>query len=222
MFNLLFPDLCCICESVMAHHESYICIDCSITLAPLKSKVSLNSIVNDFFYGRVNLVSAYAMFSFHKNGNNQKLIHALKYRNKPKLGTILGSWFIQSFSLNNADNTIDYIIGVPIHKKRIAQRGYNQINTFGNAIAKHLDVPYSDAILKKNDHVTSQTTKNRIERWQSTAMLYSLNNKLPKNCKHILLVDDVITTGATIEACANIIRTNYKVQISVACIALVT
>lgn len=222
LLNVLFPELCCVCQSPLLFHEHLICIDCRLDLAPLKTTVDHCTIVSDFFYGRIHFTCSFAMFSFHKRGNNQQLIHSLKYRNKPDLGVLLGKWFIHTIPHSSLIYTVDMIIGVPIHKKRLQQRGYNQINTFGKTIANTLNIPYSDTILKKGYNSSSQTSKSRFERWQDIRTLFSLNEELPRSCKHVLLIDDVITTGATIEACAHVLLQRYNISISVVCIALVT
>lgn len=222
LLNSLFPELCCLCQFPLLYQEALICINCRLDLAPLKTNVDHYTIVSDFFYGRIHFTCAFALFSFHKKGKNQQLIHSLKYRNKPNLGVLLGKWFINNLSSSSLIHTVDMIIGVPIHKKRLQKRGYNQINTFGRTIAATLNIPYSDTVLKKEHNSFSQTSKSRFERWQDIKGLFSLNEGLPETCRHVLLIDDVITTGATIEACANVLLKQYKLNISIVCIAVVT
>ena len=222
LINVLFPELCCVCKMPLKHLEDLICLDCRLDLALIKANVVHYSIVGDYFYGRVDFKYAFTMFSFHKKGKNQQLIHSLKYRNKPNLGIILGNWFINNANIFEALKTIDLVVGVPIHKKRLRARGYNQIGSFGKTIANNLNVPFTDSLLKKEFNSSSQTSKSRFDRWHDVKNLFSLNNTLPDGCYHLLLVDDVITTGATIEACANTILKKYNVSLSIACIAVVT
>ncbi|MGB3144891.1 MAG: ComF family protein [Maribacter sp.] len=158
--------------------------------------------VDRIFYGRINIKKAASFLFLTERGIVKNLIHYLKYRNQEKIGAFLGDWFGQLLKEDGDLSHIDYVIPVPLHKKKLKQRGYNQVALFAKQLAFHINSTYRDDILVKTANTKTQTKKNRLSRWYDNRSLYQLKNQDVLINKNILLVDDVITTGATMEICA--------------------
>ncbi|MBT4868894.1 MAG: ComF family protein, partial [Polaribacter sp.] len=142
-------------------------------------------------------------------------IHALKYRGNEEIGIFLGNWFGEILKENNQFDDIDYIIPVALHPKKRKQRGYNQVSKFGKIIGFHLKNPFLEHILLRTTISKTQTFKARFERFNTIDSPFHLQNTSFLKNKHILLIDDVITTGATIEACAKELQKIENVKISI-------
>ncbi len=175
--------------------------------------------MKDIFYGRINVEQATAILQFQKKGITQELLHNLKYRGKKEISGFFGSWLGNELSEIEAYKNIDMVIPVPLHKQKLKKRGYNQVAGFGKEIAKALGVPYRDDVLVKISKTDSQVFKQRFTRFNSEE-IFSLQNSEVIKGKHILLVDDIITTGATLENCAMQLLKNTQVKISLATIAI--
>jgi ComF family protein len=148
------------------------------------------------------------------------LLHNLKYRSHETVSIILGEWLGNELKTVEAYSTIDAVIPVPLHKNKLKKRGYNQVTKFGVEIAKALNAKYIDNVLIKTTATKTQVFKKRMARWNNSNEIFTIANKELINGKHILLVDDIITTGATIEACANVLNRAENIKISVATIAI--
>ena len=157
---------------------------------------------------------------FEKKGITQQLIHNLKYKGHEDVGLFLGKWLGAELKTVNEYKSINMVIPVPLHKKKLKKRGYNQVAKFAQEIAKQLEVEYVDDVLIKITNVSSQVTKNRFNRWVNNEELFTIQNKEKINNKHVLLVDDIITTGATMEACIAVLNKVDNVKISVASMAI--
>ena len=151
----------------------------------------------------------------------QQLIHHLKYKNQEQIGNFLGDWYGQLLKENKYVNDIDIVVPVPLHKKKLKKRGYNQVSAFAQKLAYHLDALYSEDILIKNANTKTQTAKDRIGRWQENKALYTVSNGDFLNNKKVLLVDDVITTGATMEICTKALQQTEQVTVYIASMAVV-
>lgn len=178
--------------------------------------------VDRIFYGRINIEKASSFLFFIENGIVQNLIHSLKYRNQEHISTFLGEWYGQILKENRElKDTIDIVIPVPLHSKKLKKRGYNQVNKFAERLAHYLDASFNDSILIKTANTKTQTKKSRIARWQNSESLYALSNREEIKNKKILLVDDVITTGGTMEICARALSEAENVTIYLVSMAVV-
>ena len=221
LFNLFFPEVCLACHSALTDNETVICTDCRHGLPLINDLANEQSnLVKSALYGRVKLEEATSLFRFVKKGHIQHLLHELKYKNEERLSAFFGDWLGEQLKSSNKFKTVDVVIPVPLHKSKLKQRGYNQVEGFAKSLATYLNATYEDAVLVKKTSANSQVFKNRLERWQLNNELFIAQNLELIEGKHVLLVDDIITTGATIEACANELLKAKSVKISVATIAI--
>jgi len=218
MLNLLFPKICAGCKKPLLEGESVICLECIHSLPVASFHKTGSEMLKDKFYGRFLVKNATSLIYFQKRGLTQELLHNLKYRGKKEISSFFGKWLGAELTENNNYKEIEMVIPVPLHKQKLKKRGFNQVEGFGKEIALALNVPYRDDILIKISKTGSQVFKTRILRFETEELFYTQNLGEIKN-KHILLVDDIITTGATLEKCALQLLKGENVNISVATIA---
>jgi competence protein ComFC len=213
--GIFYPELCANCDCPLTQHENTICTFCRHDL-PLTNFLdySENNITAKF-YGRIHIEKACSLLIYNEEGITKKLIHELKYRGNQKIGTFFGHWLGVILKQNNEFSDIDYIVPVPLYKKKQHQRGYNQVSKFGESISSHLGKPFLENILLRTATSKTQTFKNRFERFNTIDKIFKLNDKTLFKNKHILLIDDVITTGATSVACAKEVQKTGNVKISI-------
>lgn len=219
VLNLFFPPICLACDSLLGDNEQTICTSCRHDL-PLANFTDFEyNEVTKRLYGRVLLKYATALVWFSKKGMVQHLMHNLKYKGQEEIGKFMGSWL--GYDLHNTPFTsVDVVIPVPLHARRLRERGYNQVALFGRELASALNVAYNDHILVKTKATKTQVFKARLLRWNSDDSLFSITDYKALKHKHILLVDDIITTGATLESCAQALSKIEGVTISVATMAI--
>jgi ComF family protein len=220
LLNLFFPKVCYACNNHLNDNENDICISCRHSLPVTNFHFNNDDTVLKTFYGRVKVENETALLRFEKKGIVQNLIHSLKYRGNENIGALLGNWLGGELSTIDAYKNIDIVIPVPLHQKKLKKRGYNQVAKFGKQIAEALNAEYKDDILLKVTNTESQTLKTRLFRWNDNEELFMLKNAKSIENKHILLVDDLITTGATMEACISVINHVPSTKISVASMAI--
>lgn len=219
MLNLFFPKLCNGCKNRLLENEKILCISCRHEL-PLACfhKTNDPKLLN-LFYGRFPIKAATTLLFFQKKEITQEILHNLKYRNQQKISDFFGIWLGEELKNIHPYTTVDIVIPVPLHKKRLKERGYNQVEGFGKELAKALKVTYVDTVLVKESKTSSQVFKQRLKRFENEAIFTLKNSSAIKN-KHILLVDDIVTTGATLENCALQLLKVEGVTISIATIAI--
>ncbi|QHI37999.1 hypothetical protein IMCC3317_33820 [Kordia antarctica] len=216
----IFPRICLGCNAKLMHQEAHICTKCRHDL-PFTSfhKHHQNPVLNTF-YGRVHIENATALLHYKKNGMVQQLLHQLKYKGRQEVGTVLGKLLGNALQQEASYSTITHIIPVPLHKKRLRKRGYNQVTTFGEQLAQHLEAEYADDILVKINNTKTQAFKKRAARWLNTQHSFEITNAEKLEGQHILLIDDIITTGATLEACAQTLKNIPNIKISIATMSI--
>ncbi len=219
VFAIFFPEVCLSCNDYLVSNDSIICLNCRHDLPLTNFSFEENNLIEKSFYGRIALENATSLFYFFKKGNVQRLIHELKYNKQQQVGTFIGDWLGEQIIESERFKTIDCIIPVPLHPKKLKKRGYNQVTTFGESLAKKLDIPYKENILIRVSLAKTQTKKLRLDRWRNVQELFHVNNNTALENKHILLIDDVITTGATLEACYKALSHTKNLKISIACMA---
>ncbi len=220
LLNLFFPKVCLACDMHLNDNEIHICTFCRNELPVTDFHTEKNNAVAKRLYGRVNFQLTTSMFWFNKKGIVQQLLHNLKYKGHQEVGVFLGKWLGTELSQIEDYKTIDVVVPVPLHKSKLRKRGYNQVDKFGREIAKALSIDYNSETLIKTKATTTQVFKNRLKRILTHDADFSLSETSSLKGKHILLVDDIITTGATIEACVNQLLRIEGVTISVATMAI--
>jgi ComF family protein len=219
ILNLFFPKVCFACNMHLNDNENDVCTACRHDFPITNFHFNNDDTMLKVFYGRVKINQATALLRFEKNGIVQQLIHNLKYKGQENIGVFLGSWLGEELKTVKEYNSIDAVIPVPLHKNKRKKRGFNQVDKFAQEIAFALQSDFINDVLIKITNTTSQVSKKRLKRWNSDA-IFTLQNKNSITNKHILLVDDIITTGATLEACINILNEAENVKISVATMAI--
>ncbi|NNE78522.1 MAG: ComF family protein [Pricia sp.] len=220
--SILVPRVCFGCNVHLNRGEQHICTACRNDLPLTDYTFNEENPVDRIFYGRINIKKASAFLFFTENSMVQRLIHHLKYRNQEEISSFLGDWYGQMLKESGElHKVIDLVVPVPLHRTKLRQRGYNQVAGFASRLAHHLDVEYADDLLIKTANTRTQTKKGRIGRWQGDKELYLLSDPDRLKNKNVLLVDDVITTGATMEICATTLSKPAGTVLYVASMAVV-
>jgi ComF family protein len=220
LLNIFYPKQCIACETYLVGNEEYICSSCRHDLPETNFIESKDNLLEEALKGRVPIEAASALLYYRKKGKVQSLIHSLKYKNKQKIGVFFAKWIGAQLNDNKRIKDIDGIVIVPLHPKRFKERGYNQLTVFADQLSKELKVPVFDEVLIKISQASSQTKKGRSGRFEKINERFKIkDNKILEN-KHILLVDDIFTTGATIEACANELFKTTNIKISIVTMAV--
>lgn len=220
LFHLVYPESCVYCGTGLSINESILCSRCEFHLPLTGFHMQADNPVEMLFWGRTELVSATSLLYFQKGEMVQQLIHKLKYHQRSYIGVYLGYLLGQQLKESPRFNRIRKIIPVPLHPKKIKLRGYNQSAMIALGVARAMEVDTDFSSLFRKDHSQTQTKKSRYERWENVSKIFELapSYNTLENC-HILLVDDVITTGATIEACVNKLNDIHEIRVSVASLA---
>ena len=219
IFSLLFPRLCQGCQNRLQSFETIICVACNHDLELSNyTQLSSNPVFN-LFQGRAKIQSAVSYLMFTKTSITKELIYNLKYKNKQNIGVFLANRMLLQLTKSIEYSTVDYVIPVPLHKSKLRKRGYNQLSKFGKTLASGLDAQYFEGLLIKKTATLSQTGKAKSERWNAIQDSFHLTNTTKLSGKHIVLIDDVITTGSTLEACCKTLHQIDDLNISIVSIA---
>jgi ComF family protein len=218
--SLIFPNICACCGNSLWKYEEIICTHCDFHLPRTDFHLEPDNQASRTFWGRVKIEGATAGYYFNKGNRIQRLIHLLKYNGRKDIGIFLGEK--QGVLLKSSPyfNTVEVIIPVPLHKKKLMKRGYNQSEQFAIGIGKIMNIPVNPYLLYRQKFTETQTKKSRFSRWQNVSGMFAVNDPVQLEGRHILLVDDVITTGATLESCIYALSTIPGLKISVAAIAV--
>ncbi|MCU4155188.1 ComF family protein [Carboxylicivirga sp. A043] len=217
--ELFFPPICISCGTHLFKNEVEICQMCIRRLPrthfenrPHDNQISI------MMWGRCKIELAFVLFFYRKGERVQYLLHEIKYRGNQLLGEELGRQLGVSIKKSDVCE-FDFIVPIPLHPKKLAKRGYNQAEVIAKGISEILKVPLDVDSVIRNIHTSSQTRKGRFERWQNVEEIFKMTDMERLKNKHILLIDDVITTGSTMEACINQLTTIEGLKVSVASIA---
>ena len=219
MLNLLFPKVCNGCQNRLLANEQIICAKCRHDLPLACHHRTDNEALKNVFYGRFPVQKATALVQFQKRGITQNIMHNLKYRGQHNISNFFGQWLGTELMTITAYRSVDFVIPVPLHKIKLRKRGYNQVSGFAKEIALALQIPCREDLLLKISKTSSQVFKQRFKRFASDEVFVLSDPKVLEN-KHILLVDDIVTTGATLESCAQQLLKASNVKISIATIAM--
>jgi ComF family protein len=220
IINLFFPKVCSGCNSFLLTNENVICTICRHDIPLTNHHLIVDNDAFKKFYGRIPVLHASALFYFHKKGIVQQLIHNLKYKGHEEIGTILGEWYAEDLKTSELLKTVDQIIPVPLHRRKLKERGYNQVTAFGEALSISLNLDYNNSILVRNIYSKTQSKKNLLGRTEGIETIFDVSFTEKDHNKHFLLIDDVITTGSTLEACSRALMKIPGARISIVCMAM--
>ena len=161
LLHLFFPPTCTGCKTILIANENVICTSCRHEMPLTQHHLNSENDAYKKFYGRIPVEHVSALVYFHKKGIVQELIHSLKYRGQEAIGTVFGEWYAEELKNIPVLRRVDIIIPVPLHPKKLRERGYNQVTEFGNALAKSLQIPVSNSILFRHVYSKTQSQKNR-------------------------------------------------------------
>jgi ComF family protein len=220
LWSVFYPSCCAGCSGVLYEHETVICAACRHELQPTLFETNQQNPIMHRVYGRYNVLFGAAHFYYDKGSVVQQLIHGLKYKGHQNIGTVLGNWYGHNIKTSPQLQSVAMVIPVPLHGRRLRQRGYNQVEAYGVAMASVLNVPYNNEVLYRTRYNTTLSKKSLRGRNETNTALFSVRNPEKYTGKHILLVDDVFTSGATLERCCSALQVIPNVKISLVCMVI--
>ena len=221
ILHVVFPHVCDGCGSDLLNIESRLCIRCIASLPETNFEQHAGNPVEKLFWGRMQIINAAAHFYFTKESLMQHLMHQFKYKGNKDLGLQLGRMMGNDLISSGRFNDIDALIPLPLFPSKEKKRGYNQATVLCDGIAEILSLPVLTNVIIRPQHTETQTKKGRIERWKNIEGKFLMKDPKAIQNKHLLLVDDVVTTGATLEACGNELLSaeNVKLSLATLCVA---
>jgi ComF family protein len=216
--SLVYPNYCLACEDALVKGEKLICTRCMLQMPQTNYHLDELNPLKNRLSARINIAHAMALFKFSKSGRVQSVLHALKYKNQPELGVLLGLLYGDRLA-PVFTNAFDLIIPVPLHPTRKRKRGYNQSAKFAEGLSQKLQIPFSDDVVVRDIKTETQTRKSKLNRWENVSEVFRIKDVASMKSRNVLLVDDVVTTGATLEACGNFLLESGCASLSFACIA---
>jgi ComF family protein len=217
--NLFFPPACPACNNILLTQESHICTGCLYNMPRTNFHLDPDNPMAQLFWGRVKVESAAAMYYFEKGSKCRKIFHPIKYRGQKELARYMGEIYAAELLRTDRFCDIDVILPVPLHPSKLKKRGFNQSEWFAKGLAQIMDKPVPVGVLQRILGAETQTGKSRLERWENVKDNFRLSHPEIVENKHALLVDDVVTTGATLEACAGVLLAHPGVRVSILTLA---
>ena len=219
LFYLFYPPICMGCNTILLKNERILCTSCRIDLPFTNHHLFKNNEAISKFFGKLKIQNASCLLYFTKKGIVANIMHHLKYNNHPEISYYLGQLYAELLSETDLLATIDTIVVVPMHKSKLKQRGYNQVNGFAKAIAEKFNLPIDHSILSKKRRTVSQTQRSLLERIRTHEHSFCLQNTYQQENKHFLLLDDILTTGSTLEACSKLLLQLPGASVTILCLA---
>lgn len=217
---MIYPQTCAACGENLLLQEHVICSSCLYGMPKTRFHLDPDNPVSMVFWGRVKIENATSFFHFNKGSKYQTLIHRLKYKGQQEVGEFLGKKLAAEALVSSSFREAEVVIPVPLHPKKQKKRGYNQSECIAKGIAEVMKIDLDCSSLTRSINTDTQTRKTRTERWENMKASFRINNSESLKGKHILLVDDVVTTGATLEACAACLLEIEGTKVSIATLAL--
>lgn len=200
LLNLFYPHLCLNCKSILHEREQFFCMECLHNLPETNYHLLKHNPLDQIFLGRVPVCATGAFLFFRKDTATQSILHSLKYRGNKEIGEFLGHLYGLKLNTTEIFRSADIILPIPLHHKKEKKRGYNQSEWIAKGLSRALNIPYRTDLLLRKDFTDTQTKKSRFNRWQNVKDVFVIENETELISKTILLCDDVLTTGATMEA----------------------
>ncbi|MHC1706935.1 MAG: ComF family protein [Bacteroidales bacterium] len=219
ILGLFFPRLCLACGKSLFDHEEFICNPCWMALPRTNYHLEPENPVAGTFWGRVWLVDAAACFYYNRGNKVQRLIHQLKYKGEEELGEYLGEHYGSVLKQEDFLAGADLLIPVPLHPKKLKARGYNQSEAIARGLGSALGVRVETGQLYRVKSTSSQTRKSRYDRWENVDNIFQVHDPDQLQNKYVVVIDDVITTGSTLEACVDALQRIPGIRISVVALA---
>ena len=217
--HLFFPHVCAGCSSDHVDSVQMVCTNCLSSLPYTGFQHINNNAIEKIFWGRTPIQKAFSIFYYIPDSPLQRIVHQIKYNNASSLGIYMGSLMGEAMKDFFSHHPIELILPMPLHLKKEYARGYNQASLLCTGIAAVVTTQFRDDVLYRLKNTATQTKKSRIERWENVAEVFQIKDASLVHSKHILLVDDVITTGASAEACANLLLKNKAASVSICSLA---
>ncbi len=216
VLDIIYPKQCSICKRSLTHKEVFFCLNCRYDLPFLDRHPSTLKEIQKIFWGRVNIEQVYTLLNYQSGNNTQAILHNIKYNNKIKMAEHMGKLMANTLP---KDHQIDVIIPIPLHPKKEKKRGYNQSFHLAKGLQSEMNIPIANKAIKRIIVNRSQTLFSKYDRWDNVRRIFSINDIAFLENKHILIIDDVLTTGATLESCAHELLNNVNCKISIATLA---
>lgn len=216
--SLLFPKVCDGCGHGLSKSESILCISCNYKLPKTNFHTYRHNPVAQKFWGRIPIKEAFSFLLFQKGNLTQRLLHGLKYQGRQDIGERLGILFGKTLA-DDGYTGPDMIIPLPLHPSKLKLRGYNQCTSIVNGMYVHLGMPVQPEGVSRITANATQTNRSRFDRWKNVESIFAVSRPELIVGKHVLLVDDVITTGSTLEACATVLLETGAREVSLATLA---
>lgn len=217
--SMFYPRLCVGCGDALQHHEQLLCTHCLLHLPETNFHKEHDNPLKLIFAGRVKVEEVASYLSYKKGNTVQNILHNLKYKGKKELGSLLGLHYGRQLITEPRFQDIDYIIPIPLHPKKERKRGYNQSEWIAMGLSKGMGRPYLKDVLVRTHFTETQTKKSRFNRWENVKEVFQIQNGEQVCGKHLLVCDDVLTTGATTEAAVQQLLTIEGVRVSVVTLA---
>lgn len=219
LLSFFYPKLCISCGNALRQHETFFCLGCLQNLPETDfHKIDYNPLIYNFM-GRVKVENVFSFLFYRKGNCVQDILHEIKYKGGKDLAEYLGYLYGIDLIQHNQLKDIDIIIPIPLHKKKEKKRGYNQSEWIAKGLSRAFNKPYSSDLLIRKEFTETQTKKGRFKRWENVKNVFEITNPEAIKNKHIVLCDDVLTTGATLEAAITHFVTIEEVKVSVVTLA---
>jgi ComF family protein len=216
LLHLAFPHICQGCGSDLLQHDQLLCLRCLSSMPATNFHMHSNNPVEKIFWGRIPFTYATAQYYFTKESLMQHLMHQFKYHGNKEMGLFMGQLMGEAFASSNRFSCLDALIPLPLFPSKEKKRGFNQATLLCEGIASVLNIPVKKNEIIRSTHTETQTKKGRVERWQNMEDRFQLPNNASLEGMHVLLVDDVVTTGATLEACGRELLKTTGLRLSIA------
>jgi ComF family protein len=213
--SLFYPRVCICCNKTLITQENQFCLACRFSLPRTNYHTDSNNPLFKKLSNTSQINSAFAFLKYQRRGATQKILRELKYNGNKEVGHLLGSWYGSELAASGYNDRFDIAVAIPLHKNKLRRRGYNQSESLAIGISEQVGAVYLPDLLIRNVDTVTQTKKHKVQRWENTANIFSTNLNHTISGKRILLIDDVITTGATVESAIQALWLSNPASISV-------